>query len=175
MIGRNVKLYCHDDAKMIENYELALKDEKKIWDCHHKLETHFSDGVARPLKCQLSQKELIALGTFYHRPSVELIFLSRKEHHKIHYPFGFSKDLKRTDEWKKKIAESMLGKNKGRKHTELSKLHMSEAAKKRSPVTQETREKLSNAGKGRKHTEETKRKLSEARKRYLRNKKLEVI
>jgi len=90
---------------------------------------------------------------------------------------------KRSEAEKKRISETMkkimtnemkaaLSKaGKGRKHTEESKLIMSEKAKERERikkekgfiVSQETRLKISKASKGRKHTEESKQKMRDAK------------
>ena len=104
--------YCCEDVSMIENYELAKKDDFKGWVCHHRLETHTSEGERRLV--DISKEELKALGMYYRRPSEELIYLTKSEHQKLHRKGGpgpnsgkhFSEDHKR------KIAES----NRGKKH-----------------------------------------------------------
>lgn len=40
------KQYCKEPEK-IENYQKAKKDNFKGWECHHRLETHTSDGERR--------------------------------------------------------------------------------------------------------------------------------
>lgn len=82
-LKKNGELYRQGYCKhpeLIENYDLAINDKENVWHCHHRLETHFSDGTPRPINAQLSQKELIALDMYYDRPPEELIFLSEKEH-----------------------------------------------------------------------------------------------
>lgn len=74
--------YCKDNVKQIENYESAIVDNTNTWKCHHKLETHTSDGQRRLV--DLSKKELIALEMYYNRPSEELIFLRQTDHKKLH-------------------------------------------------------------------------------------------
>lgn len=77
------------------------------------------------------------------------------------------KGHKHTEESKKKISEGNKGANNkffGKHHNEETKKIMREKAKKRKPVSQETREKLSKIHKGVKFTEEHKRKISEAQK-----------
>ena len=72
-----------------------------------------------------------------------------------------------TEESKRKISEGNRGlKNAfyGKHHTEECKKHMSDMAKNRPPVSQETRDKLSKVHKGVKFTEEHKRKISESQK-----------
>ena len=68
MIVKHYWRYC-DDFENIENYEVAKKDNFIGWDCHHRLETHNSDGERRLV--DLTKKELIALGVYYHRPAEE--------------------------------------------------------------------------------------------------------
>ena len=71
------KRYC-SDIENVENYQKAKADNFKGWDCHHRLETHTSDGERRLI--DISHKELKALGMYYHRPASELIFLTSREH-----------------------------------------------------------------------------------------------
>ena len=73
----NFEKYCKD-YQNIENYEKAKKDNFKGWHCHHRLETHNSDGERRLV--DISQKELMALNMYYNRPASELIFLTTREH-----------------------------------------------------------------------------------------------
>ena len=75
------KLYCKK-YQDIENYEKALKDNFKGWCCHHRLETHNSDGERRLV--DITPAELKALGMYYNRPAPELIFLTRSEHKSLH-------------------------------------------------------------------------------------------
>lgn len=126
-----VKKYCKDFTK-IENYEKAVENPE-MWDCHHRLETHNSDGEKRLV--DLSVKELIALDMYYDRSPEELIFLTKTEHHKLH-----TEGKCPLEETKKKISETL----KGRCHLE------------------EHKRKNSEAHKGRSHSEEHKRKISEA-------------
>ena len=94
--------YCKD-YENIENYDKALADNFKGWHCHHRLETHTSDGERRLV--DISQKELKALGMYYHRPAEELIFLTSREHN------AFNKGKHHTEEARRKMAESHKGKN----------------------------------------------------------------
>lgn len=73
--------YCRDFTQ-IENYDKAVTDEAQMWDCHHRLETHTSDGERRLV--DISEDELKALCVYYNRPPEELIFLTKEEHHRLH-------------------------------------------------------------------------------------------
>ena len=97
---RYTKGYCKEYWK-IENYEEA-KNSSERWQCHHRLETHFSDGTERPINARLSQKELIALDMYYHRPAEELIFMKTNEHRKLHMKENkLGKKLKGHKSWNK--------------------------------------------------------------------------
>lgn len=180
MVG-NGKRFCKDFTK-IENYEKAVNDTTQTWVCHHRLETHNSDGERRLV--DISMKELIALNMYYDRPPEELIFMTALEHKRLH-----NKGKPRSEETKKKLSEALKGRkcgphsdetkkkiseaNKGKKRTSEQKKKMSEAhkgqiawnkGKKTRPHSEETRKKISEAHKGHSHSEETKRKISEAMK-----------
>lgn len=64
------KQYCKD-YENIENYDKAKVDNFVGWDCHHRLETHNSDGVRRLI--DISAAELKALDMYYNRPSSKKI------------------------------------------------------------------------------------------------------
>ena len=166
----NFKRYCKD-YQNIENYEAAKKDDFKGWHCHHRLETHNSDGERRLV--DISQKELKALGMYYHRPANELIFLTTREHN------AFKKGTHHSEETKKKMSEAAKGKklsaetrkklseaHKGTHHSEEAKKKIGAARKGRQPMlgkhhSKESKKKLSEANKGKKLSEETKKKISE--------------
>lgn len=117
--------------ELIENYDLAISDTTQTWVCHHRLETHFSDGTPRPKNAQLSREELIALGMYYNRPSEELIFLTEKEHNNVHH-----KEKKRSGETRRNISEALKGKPSLRKGIKTG------------PRSEETKKKLSESHKG---------------------------
>lgn len=102
-MGHRFEAYCKN-YQDIENYEKALADDFKGWCCHHRLETHNSDGKRRLV--DITAEELVSLGQYYNISSDELIFLTRSEHRSLH---------KHSEETKKKIAEAMkkqrFGKN----------------------------------------------------------------
>lgn len=72
------------DWTNVENYDKAKADNFKGWVCHHRLETHNSDGERRLV--DLTEEELRALGVYVDRPANELIFLTRAEHMRLHKP-----------------------------------------------------------------------------------------
>ena len=120
----NFKFYCKD-YENIENYQKALANNFKGWDCHHHLETHTSDGERRLV--DITADELKALDMYYNRPASELIFMKHNEHSSLHKP---------SDNTKNKMSEAKKGKYTGgnnsfygKHHSEESKKKMSEANK----------------------------------------------
>ena len=131
--------YC-SDIENVENYQKALADNFKGWHCHHRLETHNSDG--KRLEVDVSAAELIALRQYYDVSADELIFLTASEHSILH--------------------------NKGKQRSEETRSKMS-VSKKCKKFSEEHIEKLGEAHRGEKHymygkhhSEEVKRKISEA-------------
>ena len=96
---RNFEYFCKDCEK-IENYQKAKADNFKGWDCHHRLETHNSDGERRLV--DITVAELQALGMYYNRPPEELIFLRKGEHTALR---------KVSDSTKKKLSDAGKGKH----------------------------------------------------------------
>ena len=149
----NFEKFCKEPEK-IENYEKAKKDNFKGWHCHHRLETHTSDGERRLVNIPVA--ELQALGIYYNRPPEELIFLTASEHNAL---------PKFSTESKKKLSEA----NKGKKLSEETRKKLREANKGKK-FSEETRKKLREAKKGNKNalgckrSEETRKKLREAKK-----------
>lgn len=79
---KNSQRYCCESLENVENYEKAKADNFKGWHCHHRLETHTTDGEKRLV--DISMKELKALGMYWHRPANELLFIKDTEHIKLH-------------------------------------------------------------------------------------------
>ena len=136
----NFEKFCKD-YENIENYQKAKKDNFKGWECHHRLETHNSDGERRLV--DITQKELKALGMYYHRPASELIFLTRSEHD------VYRKGKPKSEEHKKKLREA----HKGKQFSEEHKKKLSEASKGNKHAlgckrSEETRKKMGAAKKG---------------------------
>ena len=139
------KRYCKD-IENVENYEKAKADDFKGWHCHHRLETHTSDGKRRPV--DITMAELKALRMYYNRPASELIFLTTREHNAFNKGRpGPNKGKRFSEEVRRKMSEAKKGKpsnNKGKKFSE------------------EARRKMSESQKGKHLSEETRRKMSEA-------------
>ena len=157
------KLYCYcKDLEDIENYQKAIADTTQTYVLHHKLETHTSDGERRLV--DITKKELMALGMYFHRPASELIFLTKSEHVSLH-----NKGKKLSEETKNKMSES----KKGTHLSEETKNKMSEAKKGKTikPFSEDHKKNISYSMKGHSVSEETKKKLSDARKAYLYRKK----
>ena len=138
--------YCKD-YENIENYEKAKADDFKGWHCHHRLETHNSDGERRLV--DIAAAELKALGMYYNRPASELIFLTIREHNAFNKGRpGPNKGKKFSEESRRKMAEAKEGKpsnKKGKKLSEETRKKMSEA---KQNISAETRRKLSETMKG---------------------------
>ena len=126
----NFEKFCKD-YENIENYEKAKADDFKGWQCHHRLETHNSDGERRLV--DISHKDLIALGMYYNRPASELIFLTTREHN------AFKKGKHHSDETRRKL--------KGNKNA-LGHC-----------VSDGARRKIAESRKGKKLSEEARRKM----------------
>ena len=135
-MGKSYYEYLCNNLESVENYEKAEKDDFKGWHCHHRLETHNSDGERRLV--DLSYKELKALDMYYHRPAEELIFMTVAEHTRLH-----KKGKQPSEEARKKISVA----NKGKTMSEEYKAKISAAMKGRT-FSEETRKKLSAAMKG---------------------------
>lgn len=138
------KKYCCDELSQIENYMIAKKSKER-WDCHHRLETHNSDGEKRTV--QITKKELIFLDCFYNRPASELIFLKADEHTRLH-KIG----THITEKQKEAISKANRENVKTRCGLEMRK-KLSEARKKFKGEK--------NPFYNKKHTEETRKRLSE--------------
>lgn len=144
----NFKRYCKD-YQNIENYEAAKKDNFIGWHCHHRLETHNSDGERRLVNISIG--ELKALDMYWHRPAEELIFLTTSEHNTLHH-----KGKLISEEHKKKVSEAGKGNKRalGYKHLEETKKKISEAHR-GIPRPEETKKKIAEASKGNKNVRGT--------------------
>lgn len=159
MSGYNRFVQCHytSDWENVENYAKAKADNFIGWDCHHRLET----------KCPAYKptlKELKEWGLYYDRPPEELIFLTKKDHTKLHHKGNkYCKGRKHSEETLKKMSVA----KKGKKFSEEHKRKLSDAMKGKNlgkKLSGETKKKMSDAKKGKKLSEETRKKMSDAKK-----------
>ena len=90
--------YCKE-YENIENYQKAKADDFIGWECHHRLETHNSDGKRRLV--DITAEKLTSIGMYYNRPAYELIFMKHCEHRSLH-----SKGKSLSEETKKKMSEA---------------------------------------------------------------------
>ena len=174
---KQAKRFCKEDISKIKNCDLAIADKTQTWDCHHMTETWW----------HCSKKELIENECYYHRKACELIFLTHAEHIRLHNTGkSYMRGKHLSDETKKKLSESMKGKNLGKVLSDEARKKMSESRKGKEPwnkglrniYSEETRRKISEARKGRTSnrkgvtlSEETRKKMSEAQKRRYAMKK----
>lgn len=120
--------YCCEDISKIENYDKALTDLDVKYDCHHRLEVGKNGEV-------ISRQDLIKNGLYYHRPATELIFLTKREHSRLHYkgkPINESKKGKpKSEETRRKMSEAKKGNKNalGHKRSEESRRKISEIRK----------------------------------------------
>lgn len=118
MIGRRAKSYCKDDISLIENYDKAIADTTQIWECHHRDEIKVLPSGITVLR---NKEDLIAEDRYYDCPANELIFLTKKEHVRIHLSCKEIQDkainsrigMKRSDKFKKEHSIRMQGLHKG--------------------------------------------------------------
>jgi len=141
------KRYC-SDIENVENYEDAKKDNFKGWHCHHRLETHNSDGKRRSV--DIAADELKALDMYYNRPADELIFLTIYEHGRLHM-----KGKHLSEETRKKLSAA---------HKNISAETRNKMSEAKQNISAETRKKIAEAMKGKKLSEEHKKKIGEAKK-----------
>ena len=136
---KNVERFCKDYTK-IENYEIAV-NSLEIYACHHRLETHTSDGERRLV--DISKQELITLGMYYNRPPEELVFMQRDKHTSLH-----CKNKKLSETTKAKISAAIEGRKLS--ETTKAKLSASMKGKNRHPMSDEMKAKISASLKGKK-------------------------
>lgn len=79
LCGKTFRAFCiESEYELIENYELAKKDNFNGWHCHHRLELHPDFSI------RYTADSLKKLGLYYDRPASELIFLTHSEHARRH-------------------------------------------------------------------------------------------
>lgn len=158
----NVKYICKH-REFVENYNEAVLDKTQMWDLHHRLETHFSDGNERPSNAFLSKEELIALDMYWHRPPEELIFLRKSDHHKLH---GKSEQRKR----KLSLSKGGTGISKPKRAIRNLSKYWDKYVEYYISIYYKhgEHERRLKATRGRHHTEEAKTKMSLSRKGHVR-------
>ena len=103
----SAKKYCKEDISLIENYDKAIADTTKMWECHHRNEIKV---LPSGMTVICTKQELKENDHYYNCPANELIFLTQSEHRKLH-------NIHRTVETRRKISEAHKGKsswNKGK-------------------------------------------------------------
>lgn len=143
---KHVKLFCREDLSLIENYDKAIADTTKTWDCHHRLEIQGSIIT--------SKKELKEQGLYYHRPACELIFLTKAEHSSLHHK-GLAKP--KSEAHRKKLAEA----HRGKKFSEAHKQKIANSHKGK-PKSEEWKRKLSESIKRTKQLKKQQKELKDA-------------
>ena len=107
---RQARKFCKEDISKIKNYDKAIADTTQTWHCHHMTETWWG----------CTAQDLIDNECYYNRKACELIFLTRKEHVRLH-----KKGIPFTEEHRRKISASL----NGHKHSKESIKKMSAAFK----------------------------------------------
>ena len=91
------KKFCCEDLSLIENYDIAVADTTQTWDCHHRRGTIYTVN------------DLIEIGEYYHRPAIELIFLTPSAHRSLHnngVPKHYLKGIPLSEAHKKAIGDA---------------------------------------------------------------------
>lgn len=153
------KRFCKEPEN-IENYEAAKKDNFTGWQCHHRLETHTSDGERRLV--DITPAELKALGMYWYRPASELIFLPTSEHRSLHN--SGSGNPMCNEDTRKKMSETKKGKCTGENNAMYGKHHTEESKKKMSLSKKGKYTGEDNPFYGKTHSDETRMRLSAAHK-----------
>lgn len=96
------KKYCCEDISLIENYDKAISDIKQTWECHHKGEI---------LPCgRFTVDDLNKFGLYYKRPAAELIFLTKRDHNRIHWTNNkINQSRIQSEDEKIKRSKSLIG------------------------------------------------------------------
>lgn len=77
---RKIRRYCREPIENIENYDVAVKSDKK-YNLHHRDEIRILPSGMLVLR---RREELKENGRYYNCPANELIFLEEHEHKKLH-------------------------------------------------------------------------------------------
>lgn len=136
----NARKFCCEDISKIENYDKAIADTTRMWDCHHKMELVKTGAVV-----DSTMQDLIDWGIYYNRPADELIFLIHGEHTVLH-----CKGRKVSEDTRQKLSEAHKGKRLSEEHKRKMSEHHSHYWKGKS-MSEEHRRKLSESHKGKSH------------------------
>ena len=123
MINKNLAIkYCKNDISLIENYDKAIADTTQVWHCHHRRET------------VMSRKDLIEIGEYYNRPAIELIFLTKSEHNRLHksgenHPLFGKPSVFKGKHHSAESIKKMSDAHKGKRFSESHKKKISETLK----------------------------------------------
>lgn len=130
--GKSYKYSFCTKPELIENYDKAIADTTQTWICHHRNEQYYT------------AKELKDLGLYYDCPPCELIFLTQKEHIKIH------KNCKDFEKWQNRKNNALKGRKTSMKGKHFSKEHKENISKslKGRVFSDKHKNALSNAHKG---------------------------
>ena len=160
---KNVRKYCCENISLIENYEEAIKDNTRIWDCHHRGEI---------LPCGVfSARDLMENKLYWDRPASELIFLPHGLHYSIHLRGNqFTKGVTPWNKGKMGVySEETLMRMRSAAHISHSdkdykeRQSKSHKGKKMPPRSEEHKSKLSKSLLGHSVSETTRRKIGKKR------------
>lgn len=90
---QNAYAFCKDDIRLIENYDKAINDKSQMWECHHRKGLDYSSQWLKDN------------GLYYHQPASDLIFITKREHRRLH-----NKGKHLSAETIAKISETLTGK-----------------------------------------------------------------
>lgn len=101
---KNIKRFCKEDISNIENYDKAINDSTKMWECHHRNEIKVLPSGITVIR---SRQELKENNRYYNCPANELIFLTKEEHNRLHCKYNpIHKGISHSEETRSKMSES---------------------------------------------------------------------
>lgn len=158
MISKQIREFCEDYTK-IENYEEAIHDIDKTWQCHHRLEISPTGKV-------FSAAKLVALGLYYKQPPEALIFLKPADHTILHNVARANYKSRKTKKEKRSKEElSRIKSENSKKAWEKRKeegWNFPEEAKRKISESHKGKDPWNKGKKGvQRHSEETKKRISE--------------
>lgn len=118
-----INMICRDPISSIRNYDKAVADDSTVYQLHHINELTFSS------------EELKKMNMYYHRPASELIFLTPKEHRRLHSSMDNEVERNR----RKRISEN----NPGKSESTRLRRSISMKGKNTGPKSESTKRKIS--------------------------------